>query len=231
MKRLKIILNGLAITILVSALALLINFHTARVGLESLPLDFKGVSPNKTYMVRLKEQRKAHLLPLVHILDLPGYPAEFSVYKNNRPLIENMDIGDDSNLFADLFPEHSWISDSVFWFGDKDPKELGQDEVVVANNSNQAIAYLSVRTCKWENFWLFDLQPNAVVKLEACPQTNAFADSSWIACYGKFTDGRDVDTAGVNFKIREKYKAPGHYRITITDDETKIDSPDFEGYK
>lgn len=231
MKRLKIILNSLALTILVCSLALLVNFHTVRIGLESLPLDFETVSPNKTYTVRLKEQRKANLLPLAHIGDPPGCPAKFSVYKNSQPLIENMDIGDDSNRFAELYTEHSWISDSVFWFGDKDPISLGHDEVVVTNNSNQAIAYLSVRTCKWENFWLFDVLPSAAVKLTACPQTDMRADFSGLDCYGKFANGKDVPLAAMGFKIRGMYKAPGHYSITIANDETKIDSPDFEGYK
>jgi hypothetical protein len=221
-------LNGVAAITIIISLALLINFYTIRFGLNSLPLNFETVSPDKTYTVRIKELRETHVIPFTDIGDPAGCPAEFSVYKNGRPLIEKMDIGDDSNLFSDLYPDHYWVSDSVFRIGDKDPEELGHDEVVVTNNSGQALEYLRVKTCKWEMFWLFDVQPGSTTKLSVCPQTNTRADVSGISSYGKFFDGRDIPFATAGFKIRGKYKAPGHYSVTVTDAETKIDSPDFE---
>lgn len=224
MKRLKSILSSLAIVIILVSLALLINFHTPRIGLNSLPQDFETVSPDRTYTVRLKEQRENHIIPFSNIDDPPGCPAEFSVYKKGQPVIEKMDIGDDSNLFDDLYPDHSWVADSILRFGNKDPDELGHDEVVVRNNSNQVIAYLQVRTCKWEMFWLFDVQPNSMVKLSACPQI------IWLDFYGKFSGGKNIPFVGMNFKIGSKRRTTGHYLITIADEGTSIDSPDFEGY-
>lgn len=231
MRRLKFILNSLAIITILVSLALFINFYTVRVGLDSLPLDFETISPDKTYTVHVKELRKAHMLPFFSsAVDTLGSPTEFSVYKKGQPVIEKVNIGDDSNVFAYLYPGHAWISDSVLRLGDKDPDKLGHDEVVVTNKSKQAIAYLRVRTCKWEMFWLFDVQPGSTVKLSACAQTDVQSPLSWVASSGKFSDGREIPFAGRDFKIQDKYKASGHYLIAITDEGTRIDSADFESY-
>ena len=227
----KVILNSLALVVISVSLLLLVNAYTVRAGLSSAPLAFESASPGGTYSVMVRELREARVLPYSHLSDPPGSPVEFSVYQNGRPLFEKMDIGDDSNYFADLFPDHSWVADSILRLGDKDPAELGHDEVEVTNSSRQVIAYLQVGTCKWEMFWLFDVRPGEIVKLAACPQTDRFAGLSWVSLYGMFAGGQGIPFTGENFKIRGRYSAPARYRITVSDDASKIESPVFEVYR
>jgi hypothetical protein len=173
----------------------------------------------------LREQRETKVVPFAFVFDPPGCPVDFSVYKNGQPIIEKKDIGDDSDYFADGFPDHSWVSDSILWLGHKDYAELGHDEVEVTNDSQQAISYLQVKTCGWEMFWLLDVKSGETVKLDSCPRIR------WLDSYGRFADGKEIPSDGENFKIEGKYKMPGHYYIKITDDKMNIYSPDFEGYK
>jgi hypothetical protein len=227
----RVILNAPALVILFASVALLVNFYTARVGLASVPLDFESVSPDKTYRVLLSERRETKVVPFSFLFDPPGCPAEFGAYKDGRPLFEKNDVGDDSNYFADLFPEHAWVSDSVFRLGERDAPRLAHDELSVTNDSRQSISYLRVMTCKREMFLLFDVPPGETVKLAACPQTDGLADLSWVAFQGRLADGRELPFTGENFKIRGVYVAPAHYRIKVSDDTAKVDSTDFEVYR
>lgn len=224
----RIILNAAALIIFLASVALLVNSYTARVGLSPVPLDFESVSPDKTYRVVLSERREADVVPFSFLFDPPGSAADFSAYKDGRPLFEKSDIGDDSNYFADLFPEHAWVSDSVFRLGERDAPGLAHDELSVTNDSRQPISYLRVVTCKPEMFWLFDVPPGETVKLAACPQTDGLADLSWVAFQGRLADGRELPFTGKNFKIRGVYVAPAHYRIKVSDDAAEVDSTDFE---
>jgi hypothetical protein len=137
-----------------------------------------------------------------------------------------MDIGDDSNNFIDLYPDHAWVSDSVLWLGNKDRPESGHDEVLVTNNSRQAISYLHVRTCGWEMFWLFDVKPGETVKLDSCPRV------AYLSSFGKFAGGKEISYAEKGFKVEGEYKIPGqYYSIEISDDGAKINSSDVEASK
>lgn len=227
----KVILNTLALIIFSAALLLLVNFHTARAGLSSIPLEVESVSPDETYRVILAERRETKVVPFSFLLDPPGGPAEFSVYKNGRPLFVKKDIGDDSNHFADLFPYHTWVSDSVFRLGDVDAPGLEHDVLDVNNGSRQVISYLRVMTCKREMFWLFDVRPGESVRLSACAQADGRADLGRVAFSGMFEDGREIPFAGENFKIRDARGAPARYGITVSDAAAKIEAAGLEIYR
>jgi hypothetical protein len=224
MRSRKVILNTLALTTFSAALLLLVNFHTARIGLSSIPLEFESVSPDKTYRVVLVERRETKVLPFYFLFDPPGSPAEFSAYKNGRPLFEKTDIGDDSNYFADLFPDHAWMSDSVLRLGEGDAPGLEHDVLDVNNSSRQVISYLRVRTCKCEMFWLFSVRPGETVRLSACAQADGHADLSWVDFSGMFEGGREIPFTGKNFEIRGVHGTPSRYSITVSDDAAKVES-------
>lgn len=227
----KAILNTLALITFSAALLLLVNFHTARAGLSSIPLEFESVSPDKTYRVVLAERRETRVAPLSFMFDPPGCPAEFSAYKNGRPLFEKTDVGDDSNYFADLFPVHEWMSDSVLRLGDVDAPGLEHDVLDVNNSSRQVISYLRVKTCKREMFWLFGVRPGEAVRLSACAQTDGHADLSRVAFSGMFEDGREIPFTGEDFKLRGVHGAPSRYRITISDGDAKVEGEGPEVYR
>jgi hypothetical protein len=202
-------------------------------GMENPPFAFSTASPDHTYTIQLKEHADRYLLP-IHLGPRESNEVRFSLLKEGRALVKNAGLwsGDRyGGRFLDALPEHKWLSDSILRFGDKDtiPQEL-HDEILISNSSSKTISYLRVGAWPAEIFLLINLEPGAVRRLAAYPQSDQGSDASWVSCYGRWEDGKDIPIEGMNFDIRGRYKGPAHYCIVIKGEGVQIESKEFEGF-
>jgi hypothetical protein len=72
---------------------------------------------------------------------------------------------------------------------------------------------------------LIDAPANSCVNLKSARQ----GWQAWVAAYGQFDDGREVNWRGVNFNHKDRINKPIRYCITISETATEIESPDIEG--
>jgi hypothetical protein len=130
-------------------------------GCHVLPYELTTTSQSG-YTVNLREAKKE----LVEIAPI-GQTVGLSVLKENQVLFEKQDwFDDDSARFEDVCPEHDWISDSITRFGRKPGHRSPEfDELIIRNDSGQAVDYLEVRVDKYEIFLAMGLQPDMEEKV------------------------------------------------------------------
>lgn len=186
-------------------------------------------SPDRTYKVVLKQETGTGKVN-------PAREAEarigFNVTKGGTSIVskELLYSGDSLDMpFETLYPQHSWVSESVLRFGEELPGFKAQhDEIKVHNQTNRSLTYLRVNSGKYEMFLLFELKPNSTVILPTRAQPSVESDLSWISSVGKFEHGVPLKEEGKNFYIRGKYNGPAHYSILIREDGITILSEEFE---
>lgn len=185
------------------------------------PSEITAVSPANTYSVSLREDAS----DAINF----DYGMRFTVIKNESPLVENESLYTGSSPFFNLYPKHAWIDENVLWFGGHDlTPSMRRDEISVINETNSVISYLNVTAS--DRFLLLEVQPHTSTRLLARPQTDQTANGSWISCFGKFADGRNINE-GRNFSIRGQYVSPAHYCIFVREEGVVIQSREFEGFE
>jgi len=80
-----------------------------------------------------------------------------------------------------------------------------------------------------ECFFILNLQPQSSVQLLALPQWQ-WGDGSWISARVRFDDGTLI-YGGQNFRFGSSGKGPGHYCLTVKNEEAVIQSREFEGWE
>jgi hypothetical protein len=185
-------------------------------------------SPANTYRAHFTERAETYSFPSS---GHGHHEVTFTVLKAKSPIIENellYEGGVYDDRFSELFPEHSWISDSLLRFGRKDIPQSQHDEITVANETGRTLKYLWLGAGKYERFLLFELQSASSVTLRVQAQTDEGQDSSYIGCKGKFDDGKAFAEVAANFSILGKYRGPSHYSVRITEKAVLITSQEFE---
>jgi hypothetical protein len=193
------------------------------------------VSPKKTYRIRL-EETKTEVSPQN---PLP-YQVFLEIEKNGQVVVKNaiLHSGDEWDVrFGNIAPVAEWTSEKTLRFGREKSDVIQQyDWVEVYNNSSKPLAYVFI---SWtvsnpnpnERFLLFDVQPNEKIRLRVTSQASAGADLSDIGCLGRFEDGKNLTKVMRRFRIIGKYKSPSHYFITVKDNETIIESQEYQPIK
>jgi len=188
---------------------------------------YKTVSPNGIYTVQFQERPRGWP-------SMTHYDIYISCFRDGQPLIEDIVLIGPGTFnrkrFRDKYQDVSWESDNILRLGGKDRLPQSQCDVyLISNNTNKVVSYLRVNG-KWdERFIVFDLQPQSVIKLYPQPQTDQDADLSWVGAEVRFADGGKA-YGGADFQIRDLYKGPAHYCLSIKEKQILIMSREFEGF-
>ena len=127
--------------------------------------------------------------------------------------------------FAEMYPEHKWLSDSTVRFGYQiSDSKRRSDSLTVSNATNEPVRYLKITI--GDMLFLFDLSPGATIDLQV-PHEGWL---SWVAATGTFVDGQMIPVNGVNFFHRDKLTVPLHYCLTVTQGKIRIASTVIDGY-
>jgi hypothetical protein len=193
------------------------------------------VSPRNTYRIRLEETKTE-----VSIQNLWPYKVFLNLEKNGQVIVNNAILysGDDWDArFGNIASEAEWVSEKIVRFGrEKANAARPYDWIEFHNDSGQTLTYVLI---SWtisnpnpnERFLLLDVKPDEQIRVRATSQADAGADLSGIGCLGRFESGKDLSMVTRNFKIVGKYKSPSHYFVTVKDNETLIESQEYQPIK
>jgi len=161
---------------------------------------------------------------------VPGveHEARFNLLKGSEPLVKNAYVDSydwfDSD-FAEMYPEHKWVTDSVLRFGYKlAQSEQSKDTVTISNRSDKPVRYLKITA--GDMLFIFDLPARSATKL-AVPHQGWH---SWVTAEGAFPDGQSLPVNGVNFFHRDKLNGPLQYCLSVSENSISIESPVIDGY-
>lgn len=186
-----------------------------------------GLSPKGVFSIQIEKRRNE-----VSESDPWTWKAFLSFTREGKPVLNEVQVGagDASTGGFPKQPQLSWVHENAFRLGDEGQWPEAECDVLLVNNgTTNSLSYLMVGGARREKFFILDLQPEFSVKLYAMPQWQR-GDMSWIAASGRFSDGRSID-AGQNFIIHDSGRGPGHYCLTIKDDQITIRSREFEGWR
>lgn len=193
------------------------------------------VSPEKTYRIQLKET-KTEVSPKN---SLP-YQVALELEKNGQVIVKNaiLHSGDElDERFGNVAPVAEWISKKILRFGrEKSDVIQRYDWIEFYNDSGQSLIYVLI---SWtvsnpnpnERFLLLDVKPGEKIHMRVTSQAEAGADLSSIGCFGRFDGGKEITKITRRFKIVGKYKSSSHYFITVKDNETLIESQEYQPIK
>ncbi len=163
-------------------------------------------SPAKRYSVKITQKR---------------FLIERAVYLNanhaNEPFVRGklLYTGDlmDSE-FGDLYPNYSWLSESVLKIG----RSVGpdSDNLRVVNETQKRIAYLLIETYD-DKFVLFDVEPGMTVNVP-------FVYFGQLSCQGEFAEPSERLGAAVKLVSGEKSKGQSQFIIRISDNHVGIEN-------
>jgi hypothetical protein len=203
------------VAILTLGVAILVSSAQSRVWLSTS-------SPNKTYTVQLTGSKFRPKVPGVE------HEARFNLLKGSEPLVKNACVDSydwfDSD-FAEMYPEHKWVTESVLRFGYKLAKsEQSIDSLTVSNRTDKPVRYLKITI--GDMLFIFDLPASSATKL-AVPHQGWL---SWVAAEGAFSDGQSLPVNGVNFFRRDRLNGPLQYCLSVSESRISIESPVMDGY-
>jgi len=157
-------------------------------------------SPNKTYTVQLTGSKFRPKVPGVE------HEARFNLLKGSDSLVKNAYVDSydwfDSD-FAEMYPQHKWVSESVLRFGYQLAKsERSIDSLTVSNRTDKLLRYLKITI--GDMLFSFNVPARSATKL-AVPHQGRL---SWVAAEGAFSDGQSLPVNGVNFFHRDRLNGP-----------------------
>lgn len=122
-----------------------------------------------------------------------------------------------------LFPQHTWVSDSVLHFYRQEYFEAGPpDRLEVVNRTSKEVKYLRINSV--DLFILFSMQPSS---LNASPPRG---DSRWLSVTGEFADGRPIKDNSASFLLPNGGNGPFTYYLFITDGGAVIENSQLKKY-
>lgn len=118
--------------------------------------------------------------------------------------------------FRETKPAIEWIDDSVLRMGEDRSDQPFFDELIVSNNTNEYLKYLSVSYGKNELFWVFDLAPESQIMLHASPRFKPDGSSNWFLGYGGRTQSEKQFEGSIDGRERKSLAdGPLKFQITI----------------
>ena len=116
--------------------------------------------------------------------------------------------------FKDLKPNIEWVADNVLSIGTRDTTQPFFDEIVLENQTDEILKYVSVGYGKGELFWLFEIKPTAKNLLHASPQFKLDGTSNYFIGYGGVTESGKQFEGTIEAKQRNSAK-DGPLKFTI----------------
>jgi hypothetical protein len=209
----RIVVVGLVAT-LTLGVAILVSSAQSRVWLSTS-------SPNKTYTVQLTGREFRPKVPGVE------HEARFNLLKGSEPVVKNAYVDSydwfDSD-FAEMYPEHEWVTESVLRFGRLTKSEQRIDSLIVSNRTDKPVRYLKITV--GDMLFIFDVPARSATKL-VVPHRGWL---SWVAAEGAFSDGQSLPANGVNFFHRDRLNGPLQYCLFVSKSRISIESPVMDGY-
>jgi hypothetical protein len=183
-------------------------------------------SPGKTYTVDFSEEIESK-----QGLMFENRAIWFSLTKNGVLTLDKELFARDkaSKLpgFTEKYPHQEWRAENVLRLGGKATSlNSRNNEVLVSNLSSSSMEYVDVMTLQPERFLIFDLPPNAAVKLESQFEG---ASSSVFLAGGRSPGGQALKRVQADFQIPESSSSPSRICIIITDQGIGISSKEYEG--
>lgn len=215
-----------AISVFVMQSASCIDFRTGPP--EPPPFKMTSMSPQGKYAINLERRRHEP-----YGKDWETWKAFLSFTNDGQQILKEVEVASGDASSGRMLPDHpqlAWLYENTFRLSEHASlPESESDVLLIRNDSAHTISYLSVSGGMDEWFFILNLQPRSSVKLLALPQWKQ-GDLSWVSAKGRFGD--DIPTyGGQNFKIAASEKGPGHYCLTVRDDEMVIQSREFEGWE
>lgn len=181
----------LSVCALLGALFLSLNLYKALVRPQAF---LHTASPGGTYSVHVTGQKDRPYLPFVQ------HEVRFSATKHAEDFLSDkyLHSGDWSDpSFEMLYPQHTWVNDSVLHFYKQEYFDSGTPEsIVVVNQTNRLINYLKVTSV--DSFLLFSVQPESAAKLITSPPRGDF---TWVSAEGEFSGGQLIKRDGAGFIV------------------------------
>ena len=123
--------------------------------------------------------------------------------------------------FRELKPVIEWTSNAILRMGEQRSDQPFDDEILVANHTDETIRYVSVGYGKSELFWLFDIAPAGKVVLRATPGFKPDGTSNYSLGYGGMTQsGKKFE--GTLERKQRKSTADGPFRFQVTINEKDL---------
>jgi hypothetical protein len=185
------------------------------------PVWLSTSSPNNTYTVQLTGRKFRPKVPAIE------HETRFNLLKGSEPLVKDAYVDSydwfDSD-FAEMYPEHKWVSESVLRFGRLANSEQSFDSLIVSNRTDKPVRYLKITV--GDMLFIFDLSPRSATKLVVPHQRWL----SWVTAEGAFSDGQSLPPNGVNFFHRDRLNGPLQYCLFVSESQVNIESPVMDGY-
>lgn len=181
-------------------------------------------SPNRTYIVSLMGRKDSPHIPVV------SHKVRFSALKTSKAFLSDkyLHSGDWFDpSFEILYPQHTWVNDNVLrFYSEENFSNSNLDILKIVNGTGKKIDYLRVTSdCL---LLIFEVQPNTITELFV-PQPRG--NLRWISIEGESSNGQSIEKNGVDFVIPKGLSGPFMYNIYITEDGSRIESPNLEKYQ
>ena len=168
-----------------------------------------NISPNRKYKVEVTQKRDA--------AGIERY-VYLNAYRNGAQFVQNKllytgDLLD--NEFMDLYPDYSWVSESILKLGRKvDGTE--SNSLQITNDSSMRISYLLIETYH-DKYVLFDVEPDSTVNLK-------FQFLGQLSCQGEFVEPKKGFGSAVRLASEEETKQQGDFSIGIREGNAVIEN-------
>lgn len=132
--------------------------------LSSGQQNVERLSPNGLYRLDLTVDRRS-------VDGFRGYAehVRYAFYRRNE-IVTTYEFDHSDQLepsFREMIPVIDWVSDNVFHAGSDPSEQPFMDELVISNNLDQSIKYMSLSYGKSESFWILDLPAKSSITLHA----------------------------------------------------------------
>ena len=167
-------------------------------------------SPAKRYYVKITQKR--FLIERAVYLNVTSASDSLVTGK----LLYTGDFLD--NDFRDLYPNYSWLSESVLEIGRSGKPNA--DNLRVINETGKKIAYLLIETYD-DKFVLFDVEPGANLNL-------SFGYFGQLSCQGEFASSRERFGAAAKLVESESPKGKSEFIVRVGDNHVGIENQQLE---
>lgn len=179
---------------------------------SELDYDVDKTSPNGTYRIRVEVRKGPQKGPrdYTELGRYQFYRGHELIYTYNWEEADQYEP-----TFRELKPSIDWVTDNILRMGDQDSDQPFFDEILLENQTDEILTYVSVGYGKSELFWLFDLKPAAKTFLRARPQFKTDGTSNYFIGYGGMTRSGKEFEGTTEAKQRES-AADGPLKFAIT---------------
>ncbi len=179
-------------------------------------------SPGDMYTVTISREKSRNIFPL------SGRVVRFDLFKNGNPLAVDRELTtfnlEDAG-FEGRYSSHDWVSESALKFNARSADlRDDQDFLVISNHTTESIKYLVIDAL--DLFLVIDIQPRSFLEF----RVPRYRWQSWISVAGEFSNGKAIQSKGVNFLHRDESSGSLRYCIALENEGLIINSPSVEGW-